>query len=157
MRPITRPLRSVRPFRFDRRWVFEVPPDELWRVLSRTDQFPTWWKWLRRFDSDGLVEGGESRCVIRGALPYSLSFAVRVVELQPPSLVRADVSGDLAGPARLEIEPHPDGSTARLVWEVDLRSPILRPMVRVARPLMEWGHDWVVDTGIRQFERHALP
>src|SRR2546423_57701 len=65
-------------FRFDRRWTFPVPPAQLWEALSRSDDYPTWWTWLRRFDGDGLVEGGRPRCEVRAPLPYSLRFTVDV-------------------------------------------------------------------------------
>ncbi|MGH2547533.1 MAG: SRPBCC family protein [Actinomycetota bacterium] len=143
-------------FRFDRRWVFSVPPEELWRTLSSTDRFPEWWAWLSRFESDGLVEGTTAHCVVRAPLPYRLSFQVAIREVVVEHLVDTLVSGDLEGPARLELAPHPDGSTARLAWEVELRAPMLRATSTVARPLMEWAHGWVVDTGVRQFRRAAL-
>ena len=27
----------------------------------------------------------------------------------------------------------------------------------MARPVAQWGHDWVLDTGLRQFRAKALP
>jgi hypothetical protein len=128
----------------------------LWRALSATDQYSTWWHWLRRIDTVELSEGSESACVVQGPLPYALRFRVRVVEVDPARLVRAQVYGDLEGPARLEIDPHHDGCTARLVWEVELCPAPLRAMALVGRPLMQWGHDWIVDSGVRQFRRRAL-
>lgn len=144
------------PFRFDGRWVFPVATAELWRSLSRTDRFQEWWPWLRTLESDGLVEGSVSRCVVRAPLPYSLTFEVAVLEVVPERVVDTRVSGDLEGPARLDLAAHPDGCEARLSWELELRAPLLRAGSVVARPLMEWGHNWVVDTGVRQFRRVAL-
>jgi thiol:disulfide interchange protein len=43
-----------------------------------------------------------------------------------------------------------------LVWEMELRRPVLRTAARFGRPVMEWGHDWVVSTGFEQFCRSAL-
>jgi hypothetical protein len=146
----------MRPFTFDRTWEFTAAPDALWDVLGRTDDYPRWWRWLREFDSDGLDVGSASRCVVRGPFPYSLAFTVHVRVVEPAVLVDTEVTGDLAGPARLEIAPNGDGSTARLVWEVELCPPLLREMARWARPLMEWGHGWVVDNGVRQFRTRAL-
>jgi hypothetical protein len=91
--------------------------------------------------------------VVRAPLPYSLRFTVEVLEVVPNRLVDARVSGDLDGPARLEVAPRGDGSSARLVWAVEVRKPLLRSAARWARPAMEWGHDWVVSSGIRQFRR----
>jgi hypothetical protein len=94
--------------------------------------------------------------VVRAPLAYSLRFQVAVVDVVPGRLVDARVSGDLEGPARLHVDFHADGSEAHLSWELALRAPVLHAASRVARPLMEWGHDWVVHTGVRQFRRLAL-
>ncbi len=150
---------ALAPFRFDRTWTFAVPPDDRWAVLERTGDFPRWWPWLRELSGDGLVPGGRNRCVVRAPIPYTLRFTVAVDELVPGRLVGAEVDGDLAGPARLEIA-HADGegggSTVRLAWEMELRRPVLRAAARVGRPVMEWGHDWVVGTGVEQFLGRAL-
>lgn len=144
------------PFRFDRTWEFPVPTSELWAQLADTDRYPRWWSWLRRFDAEGLVAGTTAHCVVRAPLPYSLNFDVHVVEVVPERLVEARVSGDLTGPARLELDGDGERTVARLAWEVEPCAPLLRVGARVSRPVMEWGHNWVVETGVRQFRRRAL-
>jgi uncharacterized protein YndB with AHSA1/START domain len=146
------------PFSFDRSWTFEVPPAELWGALTDADRYRSWWPWLRRFDTGGqpLGEGTVARCTVRAPLPYALDFTVTVVEMVPERRLVASVAGDLAGPARLEVAEAPEGSRATLAWTVELRAPILRAASRIARPVMEWGHDWVVDSGVRQFRARAL-
>lgn len=149
----------IKPFTFDRSFEFSVPPDELWELLARTDEFPRWWQWLRGFDiggGAGLQPGVEAECTVRGPLPYALRFVVRVLDVVPESLVETEVTGDIEGPARLELEPTEDGTSARLSWAVRVVDPALRATSRVARPLMEWGHDWVVGRGVTAFRRNAL-
>jgi uncharacterized protein YndB with AHSA1/START domain len=149
-----------RPFRFDRRWTFAVPPDELWATVSRTDEYPNWWSWLRDFDLDGAVdglhEGAAARCVIRAPLPYALRFTVEIERVVASELVETRIRGDLDGPARLEIAPAGEGSTARLAWSLQLRDPVLRRFAVVGRPAMAWAHDRVVEVGLHQFEQRAL-
>jgi uncharacterized protein YndB with AHSA1/START domain len=144
-------------FRFDRSFDFVVPPPVLWEVLERTDAYRQWWTWLRTFEVEGLVPGAKAHCVIRAPIPYSLRFDVLVEEVVAQELVIASVSGDMEGPARLEIAGTPEGSRARLMWEVELRDRLLASAARWARPIMEWGHEWVVATGVTQFRRRALP
>jgi uncharacterized protein YndB with AHSA1/START domain len=146
-------LAALPPFRFDRTFEFPVGPDELWATLSRTQDFHRWWPWLRTLRGAELAPGARAEAVVRAPLPYSLRFEVEVLDVVPLELVDARVTGDIDGPARLEVAPHELGSTARLVWEVELRRPFLRAASRVARPAMEWGHDWVVASGMRQFRR----
>jgi uncharacterized protein YndB with AHSA1/START domain len=144
---------ALPPFRFDRTWEFPVGPDQLWATLSRTEDFHRWWPWLRGLEGAALLPGARAEAVVRAPLPYTLRFTVEVLEVVPQQLVDTRVRGDLDGPARLEVAPREGGSTARLVWEMEVRRPLLRATARVARPAMEWGHDWVVASGIRQFRR----
>ena len=149
----------MRPFRFDRSWAFDVGPDRLWAALTRTDDYRRWWPWLREFSGDGLVAGGHNNCVVRAPVPYMLHFTVDVAEVRPGERIEAMVDGDLTGPARLEIGPigaRRRGSQVRLAWEVEVQRPALRAAARFGRPVMEWGHDWVTNTGFEQFCRSAL-
>jgi hypothetical protein len=144
------------PFTFDRRWELAVPPDRLWDVLSRTEDYPRWWSWLDRFQADGLRPGSVARFTVRPPLPYRLHVVVAVERVDPCASVDVRVTGDLDGPARLEIAPCGAGSEARLRWSLHLRRPLLVRIERVARPAMVWGHDAVVAAGVRQFRHRAL-
>jgi len=128
----------------------------LWEALSRTDDYRSWWTWLRRFEGDGLVEGGRTDCVVRAPLPYSLRFAVTVRRVVPAELVDAEVTGDIEGPAHLEVSGTADGSEVRLTWAVVVKDPMLRAGAVLGRPVMQWGHEWVVATGMTQFKKHAF-
>lgn len=144
------------PFRFDRTWTFTVPPEEFWAVLARTDEYVTWWSWLREFEADGIRPGHTARCTIQAPLPYALRCTIRVDDVIAERIIQTTVSGDLRGPARLEIDRAGDGCTARLVWSLNLGNPALARLARVGRPLMSWGHDVIVSTGVEQFRRRAL-
>jgi uncharacterized protein YndB with AHSA1/START domain len=144
-----------RAFRLDRTLVFDREPDALWEVLSRLEDFPRWWTWLRTLEADGLTEGSTARCLIRAPIPWSLQLAVRIDRVVPGELIVAYATGDLEGPARLELAEHPAGSQVRLVWELEPRR-VLASLGLVARPVLRWGQDWVVSTGVRQFRRRAL-
>jgi hypothetical protein len=152
------------PFRYDRRFGFELPPDELWAVLARTDDYQGWWPWLRAVEAGpaaassgtALVAGTVARCAVRAPLPYTLRFDVRLVEVVPGERVDVVVTGDLDGPARLDLAAAGDGTSARLSWTLELRDRFLRPLASLGRPAMVWAHDRVIEAGLRDFERRAL-
>lgn len=146
----------ARPFRFEGRWSFSATPDDLWRAFSDKDRLEELWPWLKTVDSPGLVEGTVSRCVVRAPVPYSITIDIAILEVVPPRLVVAAVSGDLDGPARLEVAGRSGGSEARMSWELEARTPLLRAASLAVWPLMDWAQNWVVDTGVRQFRREAL-
>jgi uncharacterized protein YndB with AHSA1/START domain len=143
-------------FDYDRRFEFAVSPETFWTTVSRTESYPNWWTWLRSFESDGLHDGAHTECVIQAPLPYALRVAIHVERAVPPERIETRVTGDLEGPARLEIAPTPSGCTARLVWSLELREPWLARIARFTRPVLTWAHDRVISSGVRQFERVAL-
>ena len=148
----------VAPFRFDRTWEFPVPPDQLWAVLNRTDQYPSWWSWLREFETDGF-EAGTERALRDPVATARTRFGARSTSTRcaSPRRIVTTVTGDLDGPARLEVrDGRRTGCTARLVWSLTPGNPMLRNLARVGRPAMIWAHDRVVATGVDQFRRRAL-
>ena len=145
-----------RPFLFQRSWQFEAAPDVVWEAVCRTDQFSAWWSWLRSFDAPVLAEGVTARCTIGPPLPYALHVEITVEELITRRLIRTTVAGDLAGPARLTLAPAGEGTEATLDWALSVTRPLLVGLARVARPALEWGHEWVVRTGVAEFQAAAL-
>ncbi len=140
----------------DRTYGFDLPPAALWDAISGVQHYPRWWPWLRSFDGAGLVEGQVWSCVVQPPLPYVVRFDLTLEEVLAPSFIRATASGDIVGSATLDIRPLATGGELRLRSSLAPRNELLRVFAAVARPLVRRGHDWVLDTGARQFRR-ALP
>jgi hypothetical protein len=144
------------PFTFDRRFELATTPEQLWATLQQTEQYPVWWSWLRELEGGELREGAVAHVLVQAPLPYKLKMEIAVQRVVPHQSVETNVRGDLQGPARLEVEEIPGGCTARLVWSLELRDSVLRPLSFIARPAMVWAHDRVIEIGLREFERRAL-
>ncbi|CAN5191405.1 hypothetical protein BH20ACT3_BH20ACT3_00560 [soil metagenome] len=140
----------------DRRYRFEVPAEQLWSALTSVDEYAVWWPWLRHFEAAGFAAGAVWACEVQPPLPYSLRFDVLLDEVVDGQMAAATVRGDIVGQARLEVDG--DGAGSRLHLESWLRpaSVVLRTVSALGRPVARFGHDWVIDTGLRQFERRAL-
>ena len=142
--------------RSDRRFRVDAPPAVVWAALDGVDRYPAWWPWLRVFRARGLVADEAWTCVVQPPLPYRLRFRLHLDEVVTGSLVRATVSGDLDGWARLDLSPAAGtggGTDIRLRSDLAPTSRLPRAMGSLAPPLARFGHDWVVDNGIRQFRR----
>jgi hypothetical protein len=136
----------------DRRFRFSCSRDELWEAIVRTDHYRTWWPWLRKLDAgDGFVAGAKWQCVVQPPLPYRLQFTIALEEVDARARARATISGDIHGTAELFVDDVEDGCEARMVSDLGPASPVLRTFAQVARPLVTWGHDWVLDQGAKQF------
>lgn len=137
--------------RSDRRYDIAAEPEVVWPTLSSVADFPTWWSWLERFDGERLAAGEQWNCVVRPPLPYRVHFTVTIDEVVERSSVVATIRGDIAGTARVDVTPAAPGSTLRLRSALGPSQAWLRVLARVARPLVAFGHDWVLDTGAKQF------
>lgn len=141
----------------ERRYHFACQPDEVWRALSATGDYQQWWPWLRQFEAAGLVAGDRWSCTVRPPLPYSLRFTIELTEVVPCERIAADVTGDIAGTARIEIAPEIDGSAVWLTSALTPSSRVFAALATLARPIVTRGHDWVLDTGAEQFRAHVSP
>ncbi len=142
--------------RSDRRWAFDVDAETLWSAIAALDEYRRWWPWLRRFDGRALVAGDTWECLVQPPLPYTLRFGIDIHDVVPHRLVTASVHGDITGTARLELEPDGSGCDVRLQSALAPANGVLKAIARVARPVAQFGHDWVLDTGARQFRARGL-
>lgn len=144
-------------FPFDGAFEVDATPQRCWDALSRTQDYTLWWPWLRELDaSSGLVAGCMAHGVIKAPLPYTMEFDVAVEHVEPAQRLDARISGDLAGPAALQLYERPHGTGIRITWDLELRAPLLRSLATVARPVMLWAHDRIVASGFEQFCDRAL-
>jgi hypothetical protein len=142
--------------RSDRRHSFSVSPHELWDAMSELGAYRTWWPWLRHFDAAALAPGATWSAIVQPPLPYRLRFDLHLGEVEAPRVVTAEVTGDIAGSARLEISPSDEGCELHLLSELRPTNAVLRAVAQVAAPVARFGHDWVLDTGLRQFRDRAF-
>jgi hypothetical protein len=141
-------------FCFERSWTVPLERGALWDAVAETGRYDDWWPWLHDYRPARLVAGERAQATIAPPLPYRLRLGLEVSRAEPPARVEAVVSGDLTGVADLRFVPVPDGTEIRLQWEVELTRPGLRAIEPVARPVLRWGHDWIVDQAMRSFLVH---
>jgi hypothetical protein len=142
--------------RSDRRFRFDAERAVVWAAVASVDRYQEWWPWLRDFDGAALREGERWRCQIRPPLPYRLRFDVVLVQVLEHQLVQARVEGDITGWARLTAVDRGSGCEVRLMSTLSPTNRTLRLLSRVARPVVTFGHDRVLETGASAFRRSAL-
>ncbi len=148
--------RVAAPFiTYRREYGFDLAPDRLWERLEEVDQFETWWPWLSEFriEGDGLSAGSILRGVVAPPLPYRMRLQVELVDCDRPYLIRAKIGGDLIGDALLQLRPEDAGSRAEVAWTVEMLQPAMRLASRIGRPVLQWGHDRVVEMTVAGFRR----
>lgn len=141
---------------YDGTFTFPVSVAELWATMVQLDRFSSWWSWLREFsvDGDGLQRGTVLHGVVAPPLPYRMRLDVVVDECVRERRIAALVHGDLEGAAVLTFDGD-DGTThAHATWTIEMMQRPMRIAARVARPLLQWGHDRVVEATVDGFRRH---
>jgi hypothetical protein len=141
----------------DRSYQFPMPPDTLWAALANTGEYRSWWPWLTNLDADGLVAGAVWHCTVRPPLPYALRFEIHLDNVARPTLVTAHLSGDIVGHSRLAIAPHRTGCEVQLTSTLAPSRRALGMIEPLARPIIRRAHNWVIDTGARQFQHRHRP
>jgi carbon monoxide dehydrogenase subunit G len=145
-------------FDYRREYEFALAPAAMWQRMEHLDQFEGWWPWLQEFRLEGatLTAGSVLHGVIVPPLPYRMRIRVELTRCDPPGVIDATVGGDLEGEAHLRMRAEgTDGTRSRVevAWTVEMMQRPMRLASRFGRPLLQWGHDRVVETTVNGFRR----
>jgi carbon monoxide dehydrogenase subunit G len=134
---------------------FAYTAQELWEGLQHVDEFERWWPWLEEFRMEGntLAKGAVLHGVVAPPLPYRMRIRVELTRCDPPGTIDATIGGDLDGEARLRIRAAGAASLVEVGWTVEMMQRPMRLAARVGQPLLQWGHDRVVDMTVTGFRR----
>lgn len=132
-------------YRFRSTWRFQAEPDQVYAALVDVESYPTWWpqvRSVRQLDESS----GELTC--RSLLPYDLTFVVRR-EVEDPvgRILRAQMTGDLAGTSQWSIEPDGTGTVAIFDEDVHVRRALIKAAGLVARPALTFNHGLMMRSG----------
>lgn len=127
----------------------------MWDAIQEVDQFEAWWPWLEEFRLEGgtLRAGSVLHGVVSPPLPYRMRIRVEITRCEPPTGMDAVIHGDLEGLASLEVRAREGGAEAEVAWTVEMMQRPMRLASRFGRPLLQWGHDRVVDMTVAGFRR----
>ena len=142
--------------RSDRTFTFAVGPAALWSALTSAERYRSWWPWLRKFEGASFTEGARWRCEVRAPLLYRVRFELVLEEVVAGVSAAAAVVGDIAGHARLDVVGTEAGSQLRLRSILASKRWLLRAVARLAPSVARFGHDRLLDTGVRQFRARAF-
>lgn len=142
---------------YQARFAFDAPPRDIWEAIEDTGRFESWWPWLHEFHLDGgaLSSGSVLSGVVEPPLPYRMHIDVVLVRCRRPTDLEAVVHGDLEGPAHVHLQGAASGTTAEVGWHLEMMQRPMRLASRFALPLLQWGHDRVVEATVSGF-RHRM-
>ena len=146
-----------RPYVFVDEWEVAAPREAVFAAIADARTWPEWWRPVYLdVDADGPAElGKESRQHFKGRLPYHLHTRSRVVALEAPRTVTAEVDGDLSGRGTWTLTPTATGTHVRFDWQVHADRKLLKALTPVLRPVFRWNHNWAIARAMEGLEPYA--
>ncbi|MCT2588602.1 SRPBCC family protein [Streptomyces sp. N2-109] len=141
-------------YHFHSTWLLPAPPDAVYRVLERGEEYPSWWPQVREVRPRDELSGVAR---FRSLLPYDLEITAHAVRSDPAEgVLEIVMHGDLEGWARWTLLP--DGGGTRAVYEqrVEVRKPLMRALAVPCRPLFLANHALMMRSGRRGLRRLLL-
>jgi Polyketide cyclase / dehydrase and lipid transport len=140
-----------------RTYDFTITPDRVWAALESFDQYERWWPWLGEFSVEGgaLTTGSILYGVVSPPVPFRMRLTIELLRCVPSRSVDAHVHGDLVGEARMRMWPVGNGSQVEVGWDLEMMQRPMRIANRFGHPLLQWGHDQVVQMTVSGFRRHV--
>lgn len=142
-------------YRFETRWSFDATRDEVWAVIGNICGYPAIWSDFKRVQvrvGDGRSVGSIIEAETRGKLPYSLNYALEVMESREPEHILLKSTGDLIGTGRWELKAAAAHATdVTYYWDVATTRPILNLVAPLARGFLARNHDQVMARGLAAF------
>ncbi|MFE5834294.1 SRPBCC family protein [Streptomyces sp. NPDC056508] len=142
-------------YRFRRVWRLAAPPDAVYAVLERAEDYPRWWPQVREVVPRDETSGTAR---FRSLLPYDLVLTVRALRRDPAARVlEVGLGGDLEGRARWTLTPEGTGTRVLYEQEVEVRARLLRALAVPGRLVFRANHALMMRGGRRGLAAHLRP
>ncbi|MFD3947224.1 SRPBCC family protein [Streptomyces sp. NPDC058579] len=134
-------------YRFRSVWQLAAPPDAVFAVLERAEEYPSWWPQVREVVP---VDEATGTARFRSFLPYDLFVTAEARRRDPDARVlEVALGGDLEGWARWTLTAHGPGTRALYEQEVEVTSPLMRRFAVPGRPVFRANHALMMRAGRR--------
>jgi uncharacterized protein YndB with AHSA1/START domain len=140
----------VASYSFLTTWILDAPRGNVWDAIYEIEQWPAWWRGVRRVDKlepgNGDGVGALYRHEWRSVIPYPVRFETRITSVERPFLIEARADGELAGTGRWRFF---DGRETAVTyeWNVQTTRPWMNFLAPIARPVFRWNHNVVMHQG----------
>jgi Polyketide cyclase / dehydrase and lipid transport len=138
-------------YKFVTVWKIEAPVEKVWDAITDSLKWPEWWKGvekvveLEKGDADGI--GSLRRYTWKSALPYRLSFDMRLTKMEKYKYLEGDALGELQGKGIWHFKQDGNITTIRYNWDVSTTKAWMNLVSPLLKPAFEWNHDYVMKSG----------
>ncbi len=138
-------------------WQFRAPIRAVWEEIYHSERWHAWWKGLEPVQElepgDARGVGSLRRFAWRGALPYTMTVAMRVTRVEPLVALEGTATGDLEGRGLWQFACRDGLTTTRYEWTVRTTARWMNQTAMLARPVFRWNHDVIMRRGKQGLQR----
>jgi hypothetical protein len=142
---------SVTQFELVSHWRIAAPLDRVWPEIANIDAWPSWWRAVLKVeklrDGDAAGVGAVRRLTWTTALPYTITFDIESIRIEPMHQLEGRASGELDGVGLWTLTADGNGTTVRYDWRIELGKPWMRVLAPVLRPAFAWNHNVLMRWG----------
>lgn len=146
---------AANAYHFVDRWRVPFPPEKVWEVLSRSEDYPRWWRGVYLSAMPLDRDGKRVAVVARGRLPYKLHFTIESLKTEKPGLIEFRATGDfVTDVSRWVIRSDGAGAAVTLEWNPVVEKPLVKILSPLLKPVFRWNHEWTMKRGERQIAEY---
>jgi hypothetical protein len=138
-------------YKFITQWQIEAPVNDVWYAIYESDEWPNWWKgvvcvkMIKENDVNGI--NGIRAYTWKSALPYKLSFTIKLTEKQELKLLKGIASGELEGDGTWLFNEENGVTKIQYNWNVKTTKTWMNYFVFILKPLFKLNHDIIMKWG----------
>ena len=123
----------------------------MWDAIRDYPAWPSWWPAIitaRQVAAGGADGAGERVAfVFRTRLPYRVRFVMTTTHATSPAQLDGVAHGELEGTGRWRLRADGDETVVEYTWNVRTTRWWMNLLAPIARPLFEWNHGQVMESG----------
>lgn len=139
-------------FRINSQWRLDATVPQVREIISDPGALPDWWgSVFMRVELLGndcrSLDGCLVRLYTKGFLPHTFEFLARVTSLREDRHMVIETVGDFCGRGEMEIAEADNQVNIDIRWEVFVTQPVIRPLLRILKPVFVLNHRWAMRKG----------
>jgi hypothetical protein len=143
----------AKKYSFITHWEFKAPLPDVWDAIYNSLEWPNWWKGvykvteIKKNDANGI--NGIRAYTWKSALPYELTFTMRLAECEPMKRMKGVAFGELEGTGEWVLSEESKIVKVYYYWNVVTTKKWMNTFAFLLKPLFAINHNVVMHWGAK--------
>ena len=138
-------------YKFITRWEIAAPINDVWYLIYESADWPTWWKGVQQvntiIENDAGGINGIREYTWKSALPYKLSFKMKLVEKEDFKFLKGIAFGELEGEGAWHFMEQKGITKIQYNWNVKTNKAWMNYFSFILKPLFKINHNIIMKWG----------